>query len=79
MEHVNKLADEFEKYAKNVPEFTEFCKKQNLPPGLVLLGITAVLTVLGVILQGYNLVCVVLTIIYPIIQSIKTIESGDPE
>lgn len=57
----------------------EICKKYGLPPGMVLLGVSGVLVVLGIIMQGYNIVCALLTCVYPMLQSIKTIESDDHE
>ena len=50
MEHVNKVAAEFEKYAANFPEFVVACNKQGIPPGMVLLGLTATVTVIGIIM-----------------------------
>ena len=46
---------------------------------MVLLSLVTTLTIIGVIMQGYNIVCVILTCVYPMIRSIKTLESEDPE
>lgn len=79
MDQVQKVLDEFEKFAKNFPEFIEMCKKYGVPPGTVLAGASAVLVLLGIIMQGYNIVCALLTCVYPMLMSIKTIESDDNE
>ena len=49
MEYVNQVTAEFEKYAANFPELVDVCKKQGVAPGLVLLGLTSVITIIGVI------------------------------
>jgi len=67
MDKVNEVASEFEKYAGHFPEFVEICKKYGLPPGLVMLGVSATLLVLGIIMQGYNIVCALLTCVYPML------------
>jgi hypothetical protein len=79
MEYVDKATKEFDKYAKHFPEFEKICKQYGVPPGLVMAGGFTALIVLGVILQGYNIVCALLTCVYPMLQSIKTIESDDSE
>ena len=79
MEYVNALSAEFEKYAGHFPEFVDICKKYGLPPGMVLLGASGFLVVLGILMQGYNIVCALLTCVYPMLQSVKTIESEDHE
>ena len=79
MEHVNRALDEFEKFAKNFPEFVDICKKYGVAPGMVLGGVSLLVIVLGIIMQGYNIVCALLTCVYPMLMSIKTIESDDNE
>merc|ERR1719230_2235677 len=79
MEFVEKAQKEFDKYASHFPEFVKICKQYNLPPGMVLAGVSATLVLLGVIMQGYNIVCALLTCVYPMLMSIKTIESDDNE
>lgn len=44
-----------------------------------MLAASAVVVLLGIIMQGYNIVCALLTCVYPMLQSIKTIESDDHE
>jgi len=46
---------------------------------MVLGGGAAGLIVLGIILQGYNIVCALITCVFPMLQSIKTIESDDSD
>merc|ERR1719218_230149 len=43
------------------------------------MGISAALVLIGIIMQGYNIVCALLTCVYPMMMSIKTIESDDNE
>lgn len=77
MEHVKKAEQELEKLAHHNPQFIEICKKYGLPPGKVLGGVFGVVILFGVISQGYNIICSLLTCIYPLIQSIRSIESGN--
>merc|ERR1712178_609351 len=42
-------------------------------------GVSAFLVVIGIIMQGYNIVIALVTCVYPMLQSIKTIESDDNE
>ena len=79
MDQVQKVLDEFEKFAKNFPEFVDICKKYGVPPGMVLAGAAGGLILLGILMQGYNIVCALLTCVYPMLMSIKTIESDDNE
>lgn len=79
MEHVKKAEQELEKLGHHFPEFMKICEKYNLPPGKVLGGICGAITVLGVVSQGYNIVCSLLTCIYPLTQSIRSIESGSSD
>lgn len=44
-----------------------------------MLGVSSLLVVIGIIMQGYNIVCSLLTCVYPMMMSIKTIESDDNE
>lgn len=79
MDYVNQVTAEFDKLAQQFPEFIAMCNKYNLKPGMVLAGVSAVLVVIGIIVQGYNIVCALLTCVYPMFMSIKTIESDDNE
>ena len=67
MEHVNKAEQELEKLGHHFPEFMKICEKYKLPPGKVLGGILGVVTLFGVVSQGYNIVCSLLTCIYPLL------------
>ena len=79
MDHLKKLQKELDKYAMSQPEFVKACDKYGLPPGTVLGGILGVAILIGVITQGYNIICALITCVYPMVQSIKCIqkEHGD--
>ena len=79
MEHVDKARAELKKVVMTMPEFVAFCEKNGLPADLVLGGGIAAFVLVGVILQGYNIICALLTCVYPMICSIKTIESEDDD
>ena len=66
-----------DKIASSFPEFKEICDKYKLPPGLILGGVGSFVTLVGIYLQGYNIVCTLITCVYPMWMSIKSIESGD--
>lgn len=55
------------------------CKKYGVPPGMVLLGLSGFIALVGIMMQGYNIVVALVTCVYPMLQSIKTIESDDNE
>lgn len=74
MEYVKKVEKDLDKFALSQPEFVKVCEKYGLPPGKVLGGIFGVVVLLGIVIQGYNIICALLTCVYPMIQSIKTIE-----
>ena len=79
MEHVEKARKELDKLANGMPELISICKKYNLPADLVLGGAIAVLLLIGIIVQGYNIICALLTCVYPMLMSIRTIESKSDE
>lgn len=79
MDQINSVIAEFDKFAGQFPEFVDICKKYGAPPGMVLAGVSAILVLLGIMMQGYNIVCALLTCVYPMLMSIKTIESDDNE
>ena len=61
--------------ANGMPELMAICKKYNVPADLVLGGAIGVTLLVGIILQGYNIIIALLTCVYPMLMSIKTIES----
>ena len=79
MEHVEKARKELDKLANGMPELIAICKKYNLPADLVLGGVIGVVLLIGIVLQGYNIVCALLTCVYPMLMSIRTIESKSDE
>ena len=79
MEHAQRVLDKLEKFALSQPEFSKTCKKYGLPPGMVLAGILSILIVIGIIIQGYNIVVALITCVYPMIKSIETIQNGEDE
>ena len=79
MDYVKKIETELNNFAKTQPEFVKQCEKYGVPPGMVLGGVLALLLIIGVITQGYAIICALLTCVYPMLCSIKTIEKHDNE
>ena len=79
MEHVEKARKELDKLANGMPELIAICKKYNLPADLVLGGVIGVFLLVGIIMQGYNIVCALLTCVYPMLMSVRTIENKNDE
>ena len=50
MEQVQKVRDEFKKFALSQPEFVKVCEKYGLPPGDVVGGLCAFAILLGIII-----------------------------
>ena len=67
MEHLLKIQKQIDNFAHAQPELVKVCKKYNVPPGYVVSGLLAVLTLLGIMIQGYNIICALLTCVYPMI------------
>ena len=57
----------------------DLCKKQGIRPGYVLGGVSAVVVLVGTILQGFNIAYGFLTCFYPILASIRALESPEEE
>ena len=74
MEYVKKVDEALDSYVEYIPDLVKVCKKYKLPAGRVLGAILFVLTVVGIITQGYNIVCAVMTCVYPMLESIRTLE-----
>ena len=75
MEHVEKIVAQLDEVASMNPKLVEVCKKYNIRPGQVLGAAGALVTILLVITKGYDVICALLTVVYPIIASIRAIES----
>ena len=73
MEYLKQAEKEFDKVAVLIPKFDEICKKNKLPAGAILGGSVSFIVLLASIFQGYNIVVAVLTCVYPILMSIRTI------
>jgi hypothetical protein len=67
MEHVQKIQVELDKLALHFPELCKVCEKYKVPPGWVLGGVGTVLSLGILIFQGYNILCALLTTVYPIL------------
>ncbi len=61
--------------AENNEQFVNFCKEKGLRPGHVASAIAGVVIFLGIIIKGYDLVCGLLTCVYPMIASIRAINT----
>ena len=78
--------DKFEQYfkqlddfAESMPELVKVCKDKGIRPGHVLAAAGVVVIVVGTIMKGYDIVCALLTCVYPMIYSIRAIESHDDQ
>ena len=79
MEHINKAVDELDKLAEGLPELVKMCKGKGIRPGHALGAAGSLVLIVGTILQGYNIVCALLTCVYPMIASIRAIESPEEQ
>ena len=79
MDVINQALDKFDEYAEHIPQLVQLCSKNQIRPGYVLGGVTTLVVLVGAFFQGYNLVSALLTCIYPIIASIKALESRDED
>ena len=79
MEYVDKAREQLNKYAQGIPELVAVCKQYGLPADLVLGGGVLVFGLGLLIFQGYNIVCALLTCVYPMIQSVRTIENKNED
>ena len=75
MDHVNKILDQLDQYAEILPELVKVCKQYKIRPGYVLGAAGAVVLILLVLTKGYDVICALVTCVYPIIASIRAIES----
>ena len=78
MQHLEKFEKYFvqlDNFAASMPEFENFCKQKSLRPGHVLAVVGVLSVVVGTIMKGYDIVCAILTCVYPMIYSIRAIES----
>ena len=79
MQHLDKYVEMADDFAKKIPELVKVCNKHGIKPGHVLLGGGTFFALLMVLLQGYNIICVLLTCIYPMYASIKAIETEESD
>ena len=77
MEHVEKVVAQLDEYANMMPELVKVCKKYNIRPGQVLGAGGILVTILLILTKGYDVICALLTVVYPMISSIRAIESKD--
>ena len=77
MDQLQDLQKELNNMAQASPEFCKVCQKAGIEPGLAVIGGGAVFLLLGVYLQGYNIVVALVTCIYPMWKSVLTIEDDD--
>ena len=78
MQEVDKIINQLDQVAsKNLPQLEEVCKKNGIRSGHVLAAGGVVTSILLVLMHGYNIICALLTCVYPMIASIRAIESKD--
>ena len=66
-------------YAAMVPVFTDVAAKAGVNPGLILAGITSVLVLVLMLMQGWTILMTFITVFYPAVHSIRAIESPDKD
>jgi receptor expression-enhancing protein 5/6 len=81
MDKVKDLARPLKPYAEKVPQLVDVAGKIGQPVEVLLLALVAVSGIVILVLFGGTIFTLVLTVIYPAIQSIKAIESdgGDDD
>ena len=79
MEYLEPAVEKADELAVNIPELVKVCNKHGIRPGHVLLVAGSVSLVLLVIIQGYGIICSLLTCVYPMVMSIQAIESVEKE
>ena len=81
MDKVKEIARPLNTYAEKVPQLVDLAKKIGQEPGVLLLGLLLVSGVVVLVCFGGTIFTLMLTVIYPAIQSIKAIESdgGDDD
>ena len=81
MEQIDKIVDQLDVYAEAIPELVKQCKKYKIRPGHVLGAAVVLVTLLMVVMKGYDILVAVLTCVYPMIMSCRAIEnsSGDAD
>ena len=77
MNHIEPYFEALDKLAKSQPKFEEVVKKQGLRPGHVGAGLIVLTLLLLVVFQGYAIICALLTCVYPMIASVRAIESKE--
>ena len=77
---VDKIATDLDLYAEMMgPKYNEICKKNKLPPGVLLGIIIFFSSLILIITQGYNMLCALVTCVNPMLNSLKAIEDVTPE
>ncbi len=81
MDKVKQFATPLKPYADKVPQLVDLAKKVGQEAEVLLLAILAVSSVVILVLFGGTIFTLVLTVVYPAVQSIKAIESegGDDD
>lgn len=79
MDQIKQVEAELDKVAEGIPELVKVCDQYKVKPGWVLGGAIGAVVLIMLITQGYNMICAVLTCVYPMYQSIKTIENNSNE
>lgn len=76
MDKLNEIAKPLNKYAEKVPQIVDISKKAGVQPGVLLLAGLTLSALIIFVMFGATILTVVLTVVYPSIQSIKAIESA---
>merc|ERR1712072_925994 len=79
MEQIEELMKGLNNVAQASPEVVKVYDKIRIQPGAAILGGGVLFLLLGVYLQGYNIVLALVTCVYPMWKSILTIEDDDEE
>ena len=76
MENVEQIFTKLDSFAESKqPDLVKMCNQYKVRPGHVLGGAGALVTFIIVLIKGYDIICALLTCVYPMIMSIGAINS----
>ncbi len=75
MEEVQKRVQVLNHYADQIPPIVELSKKAKVQPGVILGGAIILLSLIVLILFGFSILTIVITVLYPGFKSIKALDA----
>ena len=77
MEIVKQKAESLNKYGEKVPQIKKLAEQTGQTPGVIVLGILALLCLIIFFTMGAQILMVFITVVYPGAKSIKALETKD--